>query len=55
MVGRVSKSKANSDYIKSSGFETTKVFERENISVTLPTENIPLTQPTEFDPLTRPT
>ena len=46
-VIRVSKTKVYSDYIKISDFETTKVFEQENISVTRPTlENIPLTRPT---------
>ena len=33
-VGRVSKAKEYSGYIKNSEFETTKVFERENISET---------------------
>ena len=51
-VGRVSEAKVYSDYIKKSEFETTKVFERGNISVTPPTENIPLTRTTEFETLT---
>ena len=61
-VGIVSETKAYSDYIKNPEFETTKVFERENISVnqptlenisvSRPTENIPMTQPMEFEPLT---
>ena len=43
------KAKAFSNYIKNSEFETTKVFERENIPMARPTENIlPHTQPTEF-------
>ena len=42
-VGRVSEAKVFSDYIKNSDLETTKVFERENNSVTRLTENIPLT------------
>ena len=46
-MGRVSETKAYSDYIKNSEFETTKVFEQENISVTRPTlENISVTRPT---------
>ena len=65
-VGRVRKTKAYSDSIKNSKFETTKVFEQENISVTRPTlenisvtqptlENISVTRPTENIPLTQPT
>ena len=45
---RVSEAKAFSDYIKNSEFENTKVFERENNSVTQLTENIPLTRPTDY-------
>ena len=45
-VGRVSEAKAYSNYIKNSEFETTEVFERENISVTRPTDNILLKRPT---------
>ena len=45
-VERVSKAKAFSDYIIENEFETMKVFERENISVTQPAlENISVTQP----------
>ena len=61
-AGRVSEAKAFSDHITNSEFETTKIFERENDSVTRLTENIPRTQPTEYVtrlteniPLTRPT
>ena len=70
-VGRVGEAKLFSDYIENNEFETMKVFERENISVTRPTQNISLTlenismtqttqniqltRPTEFEPLTRPT
>ena len=44
---KVSEEKAYSNYIKNSEFETTKVFEQKNISVTRPTlENISMTQPT---------
>ena len=43
----VSEAKASSDYILKNKFETMKVFERENISVTRPTlENISVTRPT---------
>ena len=45
-VVRVIEGKAYINYIKNSEFETTKIFEQENISVTRPTENIPLTRPT---------
>ena len=56
-VGRVSEATFFSDYIKNDKFETMKVFERENISVTRPTlENISVTQPTlENISVTRPT
>ena len=53
MIRRGSKTKLFRDYIKDSEFETTKVFEHENNSVTRLTENITLTRPTEFQPLTR--
>ena len=46
MVGKVNETKSYSDYIRNSEFETTKVFEVENISVTRPTENISLIWPT---------
>ena len=47
MVGRVSEEKAFSNYIKNNEFETMKVFERENISVTRTAlENISVTRPT---------
>ena len=53
---KVSEEKAYSNYIKNSEFETTKVFEQKNISVTRPTlENISVTQPTQIFSLTRPT
>ena len=42
-VERMNKTKAYIDYIKNSEFETTKVFEWENISLTRPTEFGPLT------------
>ena len=57
MVGRMSEAKKFSDYIKNNEFETMKVFEQENISVTRPTlENISVTQRTSLtDPMKLPT
>ena len=54
-VGRVSEAKVFSEYNKSSKFETTKFFGRENNYVTRLNENIPFTRPTEFEPLIQPT
>ena len=57
MVVGVRKAKAFSDYIINNVFETMKVFEHENISVTRPTlENVSLTRATlENISVTRPT
>ena len=57
MVERVSEAKVYSNYIFENDFETMKVFEWENISVTRPTlENNSVTGPTlENISVTRPT